>query len=118
MNLTDITPTGNLIAEINGERFILRRWESGYWRAIKVKQDSNGFWFCCDDDDWIISDGRVLWREVGWEMRKEQNEQSRAKIFERQRGLEADQGACEKAKRGMVATQTDGASTELRSRNG
>ena len=71
MELTGVTPGGKLIAEIGGAHFVLRRRERGNWRAIMVKQDWNGFWFCCDDDDWIISDGRVLWREVGWDLRKE-----------------------------------------------
>ena len=71
MNLTDITPTGHLIAEINGEHYKLRRWERGYWRANKVKRDQHGFWYVCDDDDFIIRDGVFLWREVGWDLRKE-----------------------------------------------
>lgn len=69
--LTDITPTGKCIVDIDGEQYQLRRYEGRYWRAIKVKQDQSGFWFCCDDDDYIIGGGKVLWREVGWDLRKE-----------------------------------------------
>lgn len=73
MNITqiDLTPAGKRVVYLDGEFYLLRVWERGYWRAIKVKQDSNGFWYCCDDDDWIIKDGVVQWREVGWDLRRE-----------------------------------------------
>lgn len=51
---------------------ILRPEDAGLWRCHKVSQDWNGFWFCCDDDDYLITDdGHVVAREIGWDLRKE-----------------------------------------------
>ena len=71
LDLIDITPTGKLIAQINGKLYMLRRWEHGTWRSVMVQKDTKGFYFVCDDDDWIILDGRIIGREIGWDLRRE-----------------------------------------------
>ena len=70
LDLIDITPTGKLIAQINGKLYMLRRWEHGTWRSVMVDKNTNGSYFVCDDDDWIIKDGEILVREVGWDRRR------------------------------------------------
>ena len=69
LELIDVTVTGDLIAEIEGKCYLLRRWERGSWRAVMVEKDQFGRWKVCDDDDWIIRDGKILWRETGWDLR-------------------------------------------------
>ena len=50
---------------------ILRPEDRGLWRCDKVKRDRNGFWYCCDDDDYLIDDdGRIVARETGWDLRR------------------------------------------------
>ena len=70
MDLVDVTATGKLIAEIDGQHFLLTRWERGVWRAVMVDRGVYGGWSPCDDDDFIIRDGVILWREVGWRLEK------------------------------------------------
>ena len=80
LELADVTPTGKLIAEINGEYYMLRykdRGElcpadKGLWRSIKVWRNQFGNWVCCDDDDWLIDrNGKIVAREIGWDLRRE-----------------------------------------------
>ena len=62
-----------MIIEIEGIFYRIRYKDHGLWRADKVKRDRNGWWFCCDDDDYLIDDsGRIVAREVGWDLRREE----------------------------------------------
>ena len=72
-----------MIIEIGGECYkvrgydpgILRPEDRGLLRAHKVKQDWGGFWFCCDDDDYLIDrEGKIIAREIGWNLRREKME--------------------------------------------
>lgn len=74
LELVDCTVTGKLVAKVDGKLFLLRRWERGKWRADMVDINQFGRYTPCDDDDWIIRDGKILWREVGWDLRKEKYE--------------------------------------------
>jgi len=69
--LVDLMPSGDLVAEIGGKHYHLRRWERGMWRSCMVHRDQVGRWVTCDDDDWIIKDGRIIAREIGWDLRRE-----------------------------------------------
>lgn len=69
--------TAGAIVIINGEHYRLRGRDlgqihpedKGLWRAEKVKANENGYWYVCDDDDWMITDDlRVVAREVGWRL--------------------------------------------------
>ena len=71
LDIVDLMPSGDPIAEIDGNLYWLRRWERGEWRACKVSKDHFGWYRVCDDDDFIIRDGRVIRREVGWDLREE-----------------------------------------------
>ena len=71
LELVDVTVTGKLIAEIDGKHYMLRSWEAGCWRADMVDRGLFGWWSACDDDDWIIRNGVVIAREIGWERRRE-----------------------------------------------
>ena len=52
---------------------VLRTEDKGLWRCHKVDRDWNGRWFCCDDDDYLITDdGRIVARETGWNLRREE----------------------------------------------
>ena len=70
LDLVDVTMTGKLIAEIEGKHYLLQRWECGHWRAVMVDVGIFGGWSPCDDDTFIIRDGKILWREVGWNREK------------------------------------------------
>ncbi len=51
----------------------LRPEDGGLWRAWKVTWDGDHFGIH-DDDDYLISDdGKVIAREVGWDLRRIQN---------------------------------------------
>ena len=71
LDIVDMMPTGDLVAEIDGKRYWLRRWEHGTWRACMVSKDHNGWYRVCDDDDYIIKDGKIIAREIGWDLRRE-----------------------------------------------
>lgn len=69
-----------MIIEIDGNFYriryrdsgVLRPEDKGLWRAEQVEQDWNGFWSCCDDDDYLINDeGQIVAREIGWGLRRE-----------------------------------------------
>ena len=52
---------------------ILRPEDKGLWRGNMVEQDWNGWWTVCEDDDYLITDdGRIVAREVGWDLRREE----------------------------------------------
>ena len=53
---------------------ILRPEDKGLWRAVRVDRSTiTGEWFACDDDDYLITDDRrVVAREIGWDLRKEE----------------------------------------------
>ena len=70
MELVDVTATGKLVAEIDGKYYLLRKWERGVWRADMVDRGVFGGWSPCDDDDWIIREGRILRHETGWRLTK------------------------------------------------
>ena len=81
LDLVDVTPTGKLVAEIDGEFYLLQerdkglywREDAGLWRATKVDIGVFGMWSPCDDDDFLIDrDGKVVARETGW--RRERRE--------------------------------------------
>lgn len=71
-----------MIIEIDGKHYrlryrdpgILRPEDKGLWRADMVDQSIiTGDWFPCDDDDYLITDDRrVVAREVGWDLRREE----------------------------------------------
>ena len=51
---------------------VLRPEDKGLIRCHKVKQDWNGEWFCCDDDDYLVDEnGKIVARETGWDLRRE-----------------------------------------------
>ena len=69
-----------MIIEIDGKHYRLRYRDPGIlrpedrdlWRAEMVAQDPIGFWYVCDDDDYLITDDRrVVAREIGWDLRRE-----------------------------------------------
>lgn len=54
------------------DRGTLRPEDRGLWRALKVTWDGD-HWGIHDDDDYLITDDRrVIAREVGWSLRREQ----------------------------------------------
>ena len=71
-----------MIIEIEGKFYriryrdpgILRPEDKGLWRADRVDRSTiNGEWYVCDDDDFLIDDnGKVVAREIGWELRREE----------------------------------------------
>lgn len=80
LELVDVTATGKLIAEIDGEYYLLQykdkglywKEDAGLWRANKVDVGVFGGWSFCDDDDWMIDrDGKVVARETGWRLARE-----------------------------------------------
>ena len=69
-----------MIIEIEGKFYRIRYRDRGFpheedrglWRAEMVAQDPIGFWYVCDDDDYLIDDsGKVVAREIGWNLRRE-----------------------------------------------
>jgi hypothetical protein len=71
-----------MIIEIDGKYYrlryrdlgILRPEDKGLWRANRVDRSSiTGEWYPCDDDDFLITDDwRVVARENGWDLRREE----------------------------------------------
>lgn len=71
----------DMIVQIGGEHYRLRYIDPGFphpedrglWRAVKVQMNAAGVWFCCDDDDYMITPDRlrITARESGWELRRE-----------------------------------------------
>ena len=68
------------VIEINGEHYrlkykdpgILRPEDKGLWRALHVTWEGD-HWGINDDDDYLITDdGRVVAREIGWCLRREE----------------------------------------------
>lgn len=55
------------------DRGFLYAEDRGLWRSHKVKKNSAGDWFCCDDDDYMIDieKRKVMAREIGWDLRRE-----------------------------------------------
>lgn len=50
---------------------ILRPEDKGLRRCHKVKQDWNGNWYCCDDDDYLVDDeGKIVAKESENSVRK------------------------------------------------
>ena len=50
----------------------LRPEDRGLWRALKVTWDRD-HWGFHDDDDYLLSDdGKVIAREIGWDLRREE----------------------------------------------
>ena len=73
--------TEGRVIEINGSYYRVRYRDPGFthseddglWRCHKVALDWNGNWYCCDDDDYLITDdGQIVAREVGWDLRREE----------------------------------------------
>lgn len=51
----------------------LRPEDARLYRAVKVRWSGNHYWECYDDADYLIDDDRrVVAREVGWELRREE----------------------------------------------
>lgn len=68
------------VIRIEGEYYRLRYRDSGFthkedkglWRADKVTWDRD-HWGIHDDDDYLLSDdGKVIARETGWNLRREE----------------------------------------------
>ena len=69
---------------IDGETYRIRCVDNGFphpedrglYRAHKVTLDQFGRWVCCDDDDYMIDpvSCRIVAKEIGWELRREKNE--------------------------------------------
>lgn len=72
----------SMIIEIEGKHYHLRYRDPGFlrpedkglWRATRVERSRiTGDWYPCDDDDYLITnDWRVVAREIGWDLRREE----------------------------------------------
>lgn len=75
-----------MIIAINGNHYrlryrdpgTLRPEDKGLWRADRVEWDRKaGRWHHVDDDDYLISDDRrIIARESGWELRREETKKN------------------------------------------
>jgi len=68
-----------MIVKIGTEYYDLLHRDSGFphpedrglWRAVKVKLNESGHWYCCDDDDYMITDEmQIIAIEVGWRLER------------------------------------------------
>lgn len=66
------------IIQIDGEYFCVIDYthkHDGCWRCIKVKPIGDGIfdgWTCCDDDNYLLDrTGKMICREIGWDLREE-----------------------------------------------
>lgn len=66
------------VIKIGEDFFCIQDWthkHDGCWRSVKIKPVGDGVfdgWFVCDDDNYLIDrNGRLICREIGWELREE-----------------------------------------------
>lgn len=66
------------IIQVDGEYYCVIDYthkHNGCWRCIKVKPIGDGIfdgWTCCDDDNFLMDrEGKMIYREIGWNLREE-----------------------------------------------